>query len=302
MTSAPEADWPKTPSGAIDWEKAFEDPEAGLISLIRQARSATALRECTIAVVARLYIRKDDPSEIERFAGQLTALVPDRVPPKQLSRVADAMVGILRRIKADRVRKVLEFEAAKVAAPSNVAAPSMAPADIADLAGPLDDRRSKSEPLKLTALAEEAIARRWKKALYIVGGIAAAILVVGYMIDSYLDAAPQREAKRKAALLIAQIQAASRGDAIGTHVYGGTIRVDRVGERAAVVVEGLSAGQCAYAGWIYANKGDVMVDGVMPGNASLNTLSALCESTSENVTLTWIPRPEGRQKNLKVKK
>jgi hypothetical protein len=302
MTDTPDARWPKTPSDAIDWEKAFEDPEAGLISLIRQARSATALRECMIAVVTRLYLRKDDPSEVERFVGQLKGMIPDQVSPKQLSRVADAMVGILRQIKADRIRKVLEFEAAKVATPLKVAAPSMAPTNIADSAEPLDDRRSKSEPPKLTALAEEVIAGGWKKAIYIAGGVAGAILVVGYMIDAYLDAAPQREAKRKAALLIAQIQAVSRGDAIGTHVYGGSIRVDRVGEHAAVVVEGLSPGQCAHAGWIYANKGDVMVNGAMPSNASLNTLTALCGATSGSATLTWIPRPEGGRKDSETKR
>ncbi len=296
MTSAPKADWPKTPSGAVDWEKAFEDPKTGLIPLILQARSPAALRECTIAVVTRLYIRKDDPSEVERFVSQLKEMIPDQVPPKQLSRVADTMVGILRQIKADRIRKVLESEAAKIAAPS------MAPTGGAVKAESPEDRRSKSEPIKLTALAEEIVARKWKKAMYIAGGIVGTIFIIGYMIDSYLDAAPQREAKRKAALLIAQIQAVSRGVAIGTHVYGGSIRIDRVGEHAAVVVEGLSPGQCAYAGWIYANKGDVMVDGVTPGNASLATLSALCESTSGNATLTWIPRPEGGRKDSGAKK
>lgn len=34
MTDTPGSSWPKLPGGAIDWEKAFEDPKAGLIPLI----------------------------------------------------------------------------------------------------------------------------------------------------------------------------------------------------------------------------------------------------------------------------
>ena len=283
MTNTPEARGPKLPSGAVDWERAFEDPKTGFIPLIRQAHSPTALRECMIAVVTRLYIRKDDPSEVERFVAQLQAMIPDQVSPGRFARLADTMVTILRQIKTERIRMASAFESAK--------APAVAPAEIADAPKPDEDRRSKFEPTPLVALAKAAVARRLKKIALTAAGIAGAVLVAGIMIDSYLEAAPQREAKRKAAVLLDQIQAASRGTPIGTHIYGGAIYIERTGERAAVVVEGLSPDQCAHAGWMLAKKGGVSVGGSVAANMSLNTFRALCAGISGNDALKWIPRP-----------
>ena len=138
--------------------------------------------------------------------------------------------------------------------------------------------------------------------MLIAGGIAAVLIMAGTGTAVFMADAPQREVKRKAILLVEQIQAVGRGEAIGTHVHGGAIRAGRVGEYAAVVVEGLTPNQCASAGWVFANKGNVMVNGVMPAKASLTTLSALCGSKPEGATLTWIPRPEDRQKGSKAKK
>ena len=138
--------------------------------------------------------------------------------------------------------------------------------------------------------------------MLIAGGIATVLVMAGIGTTVYMAGAPKREAKHKAILLIEQIQAVGRGEAIGTHVYGGAIRADKVGEYAAVVVEGLTLNQCVNAGWVFANKGNVMVNGIMPVKASLTSLSALCGSTPESATLTWIPRPEGRQKDSKAKK
>ncbi len=283
MTNTPETGWPKTSSGAIDWALVFEDSKTGLIPLIRQAHSSTALRECMIAVVTRLYVRKDDPSEVERFVAQLKTMIPDQVSPRQLSRLAGTMEDILRQIKAERIRLASAFESAK-------AAPAAAPAAIADMPKAGDDRRSKFEPTPLVALAKAAVARRLKKIALTAASIVGAVLIAGIMIDSYLEAAPQREAKRKAAELLDQIQAASQGTPIGTHVYGGAIYIERTGERAAVVVEGLSPDQCAHAGWMLAKTGGVSVGGYAPGNASLNAFRALCTAAPGGATLTWIPR------------
>lgn len=296
MTDNPKTRWPIAHGGTFDWEKVFEDPKEGLIPLILQAHSAAALRECTIAVITQLYTRKDDPSEVERFVAQLNAMIPDEVPPKHLPRIADTVVDILRQIKADRIRKALEFEAAKTAAAS------AASADVADMAKPVENRRSTSEQPKLTALAKAAAARKKKRIMLIAGGIAAALVVVGAGTAIYIADAPQREAKRKALLLVDQIQAVGRGEAIGTHVYGGAIRAGTVGGYAAVVVEGLPPKTCASAGWVFVNKGNVMINGVMPGHASLTTLSALCASNPAGATLTWIPRTESKLKGSKAKK
>ena len=296
MTDNPAPGWPRTPSGVIDWEKAFEDPKTGLIPLIRQAHSPTALRECMIAIVSRLYTRKDDPSEVERFASQLKTMIPDQVSPRQLPRLAETMEAILRQIKTERTRLAAAAESAKASAPSAVPA---AIVETPEAPKPIEDRRSKSEPTSLIILAKAVVAKRLKKIAAIAATIAGAVFIAGVMIDIYLDAAPQREAARKAAVLLDQIQAASQGAPIGTHIYGGAIYIDRMGERAAVEVEGLTPDQCTHAGWMLAKKGTVSVGGSAPVNTSLTAFRDLCAGTSGGTTLMWIPRSAlgGRQQS-----
>ncbi len=289
MIVAPEAGWPKTPSGAIDWEQAFEAPGTGLISLVLQARSPAAMRGCMIVVVRRLYARQDDPSEIERFVAELTSLIPDNTPLHRLPSITDTMIGVLRQIKIDRINKVKEFEATKAATE-------------ADQARSFEDRRSKSEHAKPAALTKAAVARRRKKFMMVAGAIAATIVIAGMGIDHYQDKAPQRQAKRMATTLVEQMQAAIRGDPIETHVYGGAIRTQRVGEYWAVEVEGLTLNQCVSAAWSFVFRGTVMINGAFPAKASVAALSTLCGNAPTNATLTWIPRSEGKQKDSKAKK
>jgi Tfp pilus assembly protein PilN len=286
MIGTSKADWPKTPSGAIDWERVFEDPEAGLIALVRRTRSAAALRECMIAIVSRLYVRKDDPLEIERFVNQLRTMLPDRMSPTRLARTTDAMVDMLRQIKSDRILKVLEYEAAKAEATAN------AFADIAGSTAPGKERRSKSNPVELTELARGAVARHIKRIVHVAAGLAVVAAVAGTMIATYIENAPQREAKRNATLLLEQAQAASRGEAVTTHVFGGRLYVDRSGARAVVTIEGLTADQCANAGWMLAKKGGITVDDRTPTNLSLNTFTALCASNPGNPIVKWSPRTD----------
>lgn len=308
MTDNPKARWPKMPGGTIDWEKVFEDGESGLIPLIMQAQSASALRESTIVVITQLYTRKDDPPEVERFVGQLTAMIPDAVPAQHLPRIAEAVVGILRQIKADRIRKALEFEAAKAAAESKTASAvvmtgggSTAAGGAASTTVPADNRRSTREQPKLSALAKAAARKKRKMIILITGGIASVLILAGVGTAVYVAGAPRREMERKANLLVSQIEAVGRGETVGTHVYGGNIRADKVGDHPAVVVEGLTPDQCASAGWVFANKGNIMINGFMPTKVSPPTLSALCSSNPDNAILTWVPRPEGR-KGSKAKK
>jgi hypothetical protein len=284
MINTAKTNWPKTSSGAVDWERVFEDSETGLIALALRARSSKALREYMIAIVSRLYVRKDDPQEVRRFVDQIGTLLPDEMPPTRLARTAKAMTELLRRIKSDRILKVLEYEAAKAEAAAD------AFADIASTTAPRKERRSKSKPIELVELVQTIVARRFKRMLHAALGlvIMAAVLVI--IIFAYNENVSQREAKRNAALLLEQVEAASRGDVIATHVFGGSLRVDRSGARAIVTIEGLSADQCANAGWTLAKKGAVIVDGRAPKNLALNTFAALCAANPGSAILKWSPR------------
>ena len=289
MLDVPATGWSKTPTGAVDWEKAFEDPEAGLIAMIQKARTPAALRGCMIVVIRMTYARKDDPAEVDRFVAELINLIPDNLPPKNMPRIADMMIGVLRQIKVDRIEKVREFEA-------NAATAGQ------EKDKPIEDRRSKAPHAKPAALTKMAVARRKRKALLTVAGIAGSIVLAGIFISTYMAGAPKRELKRMTAQLVEQMHAVNRGENINTHVFGGNLRTTRVGDHWAVAVEGLSFNQCVNTAWSFAFKGNILVNGVRPTKSSAAALSVLCANSPENSTVTWIPRSEDGQKDPKARK
>ena len=71
MTEVKKPAFPQTAEGVTDWEKVFEDPEHGLVTLIQDAQSQEALRACTLIVIQQLFTRKNDQLEIARLKNQL---------------------------------------------------------------------------------------------------------------------------------------------------------------------------------------------------------------------------------------
>ena len=109
--SAMNQSWPKTDAGTVDWEFVFENPDAGLLALVCQAASPAALRECAIFIIAKLYARKDDPAEVERFTKEISALIPDDLAADDIGNINAVVVSLLRRIKDYRIQKAAEHEA-----------------------------------------------------------------------------------------------------------------------------------------------------------------------------------------------
>ena len=102
--------WPKTAAGTVAWEVVFEDPDNGLLSLIGQAPSPRALRESAILIIEKLYTRKDDPAEVERFTREMSELIPDDLAANNLTGIINAVTGLLRQIKDFRIKKAAEHE------------------------------------------------------------------------------------------------------------------------------------------------------------------------------------------------
>ena len=70
-------EWPKTPTGNVDWECLFEDPETGLIPYIEGASAPMTLRLNAVQVIQSLFTRRDDEGEIERLSDEINELIPD---------------------------------------------------------------------------------------------------------------------------------------------------------------------------------------------------------------------------------
>lgn len=101
--------FPQTPEGVTDWEKVFEDPNQGLITVIRSAQSADGLRNCMMIVIRQLFTRDDDDLQVAQLTRQLDELLAqsDGALP------TDAAITMLRQIKEQRQELARAFLAAK---------------------------------------------------------------------------------------------------------------------------------------------------------------------------------------------
>lgn|GEM_PF-2159128 len=97
--------FPQTPDGVTDWEKVFEDPDRGILKLIRDAHSREALRACVLVVIEKLFTRKNDQLEIARLKKQLDGILEeagDGVP-------TDEVVALLREVKGHREQRARDY-------------------------------------------------------------------------------------------------------------------------------------------------------------------------------------------------
>ena len=253
--------WPKTEAGAIDWEVVFENPETGLIPLISGAKSAGALRDSALAVITLLYTHKDDPPEIERFTVELHGLIPDDTPERLLPRLVEGVTAILRQIKDERIRKAEEYAGQK---------------------GVIEAGKKRGARKR----AENARKKKTRIIARIAGG--AALAVLGMIV--YLAAPWEEDEKSAILVLIDQMKAAAAGDVVRTHVFQGRLRVEAKAGLVGITVSGIPPDACSSAAWYFINRGNVIINGLMPKRISPNILMELCSGNPSGATLTWVSK------------
>jgi hypothetical protein len=89
--------------------------------------------------------------------------------------------------------------------------------------------------------------------------------------------------------LIAQMEAAVRGTASPTNIFGGALKVEVRGGQTVVTVDAVPAGECVSSGWDLVRKGLLTVNGVTPNRVSAAKLNELCHG-EEKATLIWVPK------------
>ena len=272
MSQSDNGSWPKTADGVTDWEEVFEDPAAGLIPLISEARTPSALRESAIVVIKTLYARTDDPAEIERFTSELTRIIADDTAEESLPRIAAAVIGILRHVKEDRKQKAAEFVTGREAAKKG-------------------ERRSRTGKQRKPAPPKDWPLGRpffWGGALGIVGiGVAAYLFVAG--LDSPDEPKPSL-------LLIEQMKGFALGDVPETHAFGGKLQAGKMAGRTFISAEGIPPDACQSAAWVLLNRGTIVINGVMPKRPGPRVLNKLCTANESGATLTWFPKEGSRKR------
>jgi hypothetical protein len=151
--------FPQTPDGVTDWEKVFEDPNDGLITVIARAPNADVLRDCMLALIRQLYTRKNDELEIARLEGEVEhmfATAGGALP-------TDEAIELLRKIKDQRIRKALDY--------------------LANKKGGSGDRRSKAPDKGL----KRVIYLLFNNPKYLIGATVATAAVAGYLLLALND-------------------------------------------------------------------------------------------------------------------
>lgn len=276
--------WPKNPSGTIDWETVFEDPETGLIPLIQQAHSPAALKKSAFVIIKNLYTRKDDPPKVEFFISQLNEMIPDDLPADSLSRVGDAVIDVMRKVKEERIRKAVEYE-------ENEAAAKAADADAAEAAKEKkakERRAPEKSSLVLVAKKESKIKKAMSDPKIIAAAVATAIIAVtGY----FYFKEPVPEIVKKDAMLIRQIRNATIGKMPRKHIFGGAFYRTLEDDLITITAEGVPKEFCFNVAWGLVNRGTIIINGKMSRRISPTILKDLCDLKGETATIVWRPRP-----------
>jgi hypothetical protein len=256
--------WPKTKSGCIDWETAFENSENGLLSFIMKAKSPKALRESSLAIVSQLYTRKDDPHQVEILESELHRLIPENSTIDDMPRLSDLVIYLLRDVKDQCIKKAEEYDEYKDLLPD-------------------ENKRDAAK----RALKTKQHARPTGSWLITGGSIACVIaaLVLGTIL--FLPGA-QDEDKRD--ILIEQMETISATSSNFIHIYNGRILVDVKNGKVSVTAMNIPVDVCAGVAWHFMNRGKVVINNVIPFRSSPNILEKYCNLVPSGASITWIPK------------
>lgn len=111
-------DWPKLPDGTVDWMTVFQDPKAGLISLIEQADTSDKLRACFVYVIDSLFPRDEDEDVRETYYAVLDETFQGASGAKALGAQKTKIRMVMMRVMNDRI-KVARVSVAKKADEKN---------------------------------------------------------------------------------------------------------------------------------------------------------------------------------------
>lgn len=255
--------WPKTESGTIDWEIVFEGPETGLIHLVSSATTPSILHESTVAIIKMLHSRDDDAQKISKLSVELQMLYKRNIGREnELALLIEGTIAMLRSIKEQRKYMADEHIRLKKA----------------KFAG---CRRAKN--LK----AQKEKDKKSRKQTLIASGIAA-VIVIGLVSSILVN--KQEKDSTPLKVLINQMEASAKGNPVNTHIFGGNLTVKKIQGRSAVTVFGLPPDACSSTAWYFANRGNVVINGLMPRQIKIQILKELCNQDPAGATLIWIPK------------
>jgi len=282
MTESEKSTWPKLPSGTIDWETVFEDPVKGLVPLISQAQTATALRDMTVLVIKKLYARKDDPAEVERFVIQLSEMLPDDTPVQALPKVLNAVTGILRQVRDERIRIAAEYSEEKARKQE---------ADDQEAEEKRSAERSERRKRHRTKELEREEKEKAKTIrLMLIGGFLIVSAIIGAAAFFFLKGQEPPSSQELSMQFIEQMKDAAVNEPPATHIHGGDLRIGQNAGRKFVSASAVPVYTCKSAAWVLLNRGTIVINDVLPSKVSPGILKELCSKSGTQAKMIWFPK------------
>jgi len=104
MNDAGTRTWPTTADGTTDWERVFEDPGDGLITLASRSETPDQLKTMTLIILRQLFKRKKDDHGDDKLAAYVDKTIPDEAPADAIGDLRRDVTRLFRRIKNDRIK------------------------------------------------------------------------------------------------------------------------------------------------------------------------------------------------------
>lgn len=263
----------------------FEDPMMGLIAMIIQAQTPSALRKSTIFVIETIYSREGAPPEIAEFTNRLEEMLPDDLPHEHLPKLVTAIAQVLREVKEDRIRK----ESLK---PGNLAD---GPGDDIDFDfDDEDDDDDDDAPKKRRGRAGKRKKGERSVKVMIAAGIALLILFsgVGGGVYYYFFMDHETSMGERAQTLIDQMEQAALGKGPERHVFGWALTVETRAGLTGVTAVGVPSDACASVAWYFVNRGNVLINDQLPKKIAPNILKQFCDEKGQRAKLTWVSKAQ----------
>ncbi len=255
----------------------FEDANTGLIPLIGQAKSPAALRKSTLFVLQTVYADEEPPDAFADFEDELSAILPDDLPPSALPKVAGVVAGMLRLIKDERIRR--EAVAAEIRA--EAAARRRKKSAGNGKRGP-SRSRNRWAPAQIIAAA---------LALVVVAGGGAGAAYYYFFMDH--GAMPGARVKK----LVVEMELAKVGKGPATHEYGWPLTVEHRAGLIGVTAVGVPVEACTSAAWYFVNQPDsnIVINDRLPERVGPSALKRFCSEKGQNAKLLWLSKDPAAQ-------
>jgi hypothetical protein len=272
--------WAEKPNGIIDWERVFEDPEMGLITLVAQAHSPSALRKIAQLIVQSLYVRTDDPAELARLMAEIAALIPDDPAPQAFPHIVAEVTAFLRRLKETRIRKAIKLEREQARGKK--------------LKGKLL-KTATAETSKNLRREEERRAERRRKRVRLVGAVVAVAAIAAAAGFAYtVRVSPSLEKLLEPNRLLVQqmTEALESGKTDERNSFGGRLELSEVAGHQAVTADGIPHDACMSVAWVLLNRGFIIINGMTAKKYGPAVLKELCAHSAGPAAITWIPKDQ----------